>query len=508
MTKRILTWSALCDMAIHVHKTRPQDYKDLLTGGTDRFLPGYYTQVVHDRCFRIFRGPDASGPWMMEIYGVFSDKGYFTKICHSLTPTSYRKRFWDKYMPVSFPNGLPLRGASEQCLFHAASGARQYGTVSFSRYRNESASFSVSCEHKKYMLLNDTTGKIVHIGDIRHGAPNEGDAIEVYRYDQSDPELRRAFPWYRQAIVSDTVRGVPDGAVTSRDEWLKSIWRACEAGLMDKYKCLPLAARMWNAAYRFCQENKERHARMISYPLEALPTGKVPGYGARCVLEWKNVQFTVVNDEREEIPMTASDAVYYRLPQLDIVWEGERDYDTLRNSPGIINSTKMDPRFIKMILPPHGNALLYDKPHYAGPYCRTASSRSRMSGEHVHDKAGDVHPVHADDRLVVQFLERAYHSVSAFDPAKLDKVEATYCRSRLYNQNESWAESEEKGVPFAKWRDYEGCVLVKSNFDEAQGGKDGPWENYSNGNSGMPATPESAVSMVEEAALIDSLPLS
>jgi hypothetical protein len=507
MDKQILTWTNLCNMAARVAKHRPDDYKALVTGGTDRFLPGYYTHVAHDRSFRIFRGAEQSGPIMVEISGVYSDKGYFTKIKHSLTPTAYRKRFWDRYMPVSFPNGLPLRGASEQCLFHAASGGRQQGAVTFSQRRKEVATFTVHCEAQGWLLVNDTTGRLVHIHDCRCGAPSAGEAIEVYAYDLQDRDTWRNFPWYRQATLSDSLRGVPDGAVTSRGEWLKSIWRACEAGLMDKYKCLPLAARMWNAAYRFCQANADKQARMVSYPIEALATGKVPTHGVRCLLEWKNTRFVTVDGEQEGIPLNATDAVHYRLPQLDIWWEGEWNEDAACNNPVTVGSTRMDPRFVTMVLPPHGNPLLYDKPHYAAPHCRTAPSQARMNGEHVH-RSDAVVTVLSEDRLVVQFLERAYHSLTIYEPSQLDHVEGPYICNRMYNRNTCWAESDTKNHPHAKWRDHEARVMVKSNFDEARHGKDGPWATYTQTHSGMPATPESAVSMVEEAALIDSLPLS
>lgn len=507
MEKNILTWTNLCNMAARCAKTRPDDFRELVQTGTDRFLPGYWTTVVHDREFRIHRSGGNSSPQMMSIYGFFSDEGYFTKFLHKLTPTSYRKRFWDRHMPVSFPTGLPLRGTSAPCTYHNPSGDTQSGKVSFSKWRNEVAAFSVACENRGRMIFNDTTGKLVNIHDSRLIAPDAGPVIEVYPYTQGDPESVRNFPWYRQATLSDTLRGVQHGAVTSRDEWLKSIWRACEAGLMDKYKCLPLAARMWNAAYRLCHANSSKHARMIAYPIEALPTGKNSTYGIRSVLEWQNPRLVELDGQQEGIPMNASNAVHYRLPQLEIHWEGERDYDTARNNPAIIMSTRMDPRYVSMTLPPHGNGLLYDKPHYGSPHCRTAPSQSRMNGEQV-VRNNDAVSVLSDDRLIVQFLERAYHSLPIFDPAKLNEVEGIHVRSRMYNTNHSWAEVEAGGTPYAKWRDYQDCVYVKSNFDESHSGKDGVWSEYTQGSAGMPATPESAVSMVEEAALIDSLPLS
>lgn len=509
MDKQILTWTNLCGMAARVAKHRPDDYSALVSTGTDRFLPGYYTQMIHDRVFRIFRSADGQGPLMMEIHGVFSDTGYFTKIKHNLTPTGYRKRFWDRHMPVSFPNGLPIRGASAPCVYHSVSGKKQYGgTVKFNKYRNEPGIFDVNCEVKNWFLINDTTGKLAHIHPSFNAAPSAGDAIELYPYDPQDRQTCRDFPWYRPATLADTLRGVQHGAVTSRDEWLKSIWRACEAGLMDKYKCLPLAARMWNAAYRFCQANKDKHAKMNAFPISLLSSSKAPRYGKACVLEYRNPRFVVVDGEQEAIPVNSQDSVQYRLPQLDIWWEGERDSDMGRNNPILIGSTRMDQRFVKMVLPPHGNPLLYEKPHYAAPYCRTAVSQSRMTGECAVASNGDPANVLSDNRLMVQFLERAYHGAPIYEPSRLGLVEGVHCRSRLYNQNTSWSAFDESKTPFAKWRDYEGCVLVQSNFDEAQHGKDGPWAEYTQSQSGMPATPESAVSMVEEAALIDSLPLS
>lgn len=515
MDKKILTWTVLCDMAKHIAKTRPSDYQELVTVGSDRFIPGHFTQVVHDRMFRILRTASGSGPAMMEIYGVVSDVGYFTRIKHALTPSSYRKRFWDRHMPVSFPNGLPLRGNRTACTFHSASGAKQPGEVRFSNYRNEAARFSVSCESLGGMLFNDTTGKVVHISEVSQEAPAPGDAIEVYQYDCDNRDTWRNFPWYRRATLSDTLCGVADGAVESRDTWLRSIWSACEAGLMDKYKCLPLAARMWNAAYRFCQNNKERRARMIAYPIEELTNDQRPRNGMDAVLAWTDPDLVVVNGEQEGIPRVLSMVSRYRMPQLEVHWEGDKDLSVCtRSNPAAVTSTRMEPRFVCMVLPPHGNPLLYDKPHYGSPYSRTARARSRMNGEHVYDTLdanGNPVSVSSNDTLAVQFLERAYHGFLALDPSKLGSVTNVHTRNRMYNQNVSWESSdkEEGGNPFAKWRDYEGCVLVRSNFDEApSSGKDGPWAEFTMGHCGMPSSPESAMSMVEEASLIDSLPLS
>jgi hypothetical protein len=512
--KKILTWTVLCDMAKHIAKTRPIDYQNLVTVGSDRFIHGHYAQVLNDRVFRIYRTASGSGPMMVDIHGVLSDVGYFTRIRHYLTPSAYRKRFWDRYMPISFPNGLPLRGSRAACTIHSSSGATQAGEIRFSSYRNEAARFSVSCEALGYMLFNDTTGKMVYIGERSNGPPPpQGDAIEVYQYDPADRDTWRNFPWYRQATVSDTLRGVADGAVESRDTWLRSIWTACEAGLMDKYKCLPLAARMWNAAYRFCQNNKDRRARMIAYPIEELAHDRRPRHGSGAVLAWTGSDAVVVNGEQEGIPNALLLVSRYRVPQLEVHWEGDNDLSVCtRSNPAVVSATRMDPRFVCMVLPPHGNPLLYDKPHYASPFSRTQSARNRMNGEYAYDTLdGNPALVSNSDALTVQFLERAYHGLLALDPSKLGSVTSVHTRNRMYNQNVSWesADKGEGGNPFAKWRDYEGCVLVRSNFDEApSNGKDGPWTEFTAGHCGMPATPESAMSMVEEASLIDSLPLS
>lgn len=508
MDKKILTWTTLCDMVKHISKSRPDDYQELVIGGTDRLIPGHYVRLSYDRVFTIHRGPDKSSPALVEVHGIRSEAGYFTKIKHELTPTSYRKRFWDRYMPVSFPDGLPLRGHNAKCVFHSTDGHTQEGSVKLRAYRGEPARFSANCESNNYLMVNDTTGKVVHIGPKQYANPEPGSAVEVYLWDMDDERAgNHSFPYYRFATVFDTCNGIPQGAVTSRDEWLKSIWRACEVGLMDKYQCLPLAARMWNAGYRFCQDNKDKQPRMIAYPIEALAHGKRQSYGCRAVLAYSNPRITVVNGEQEPVPINSHDACFYRLPQLDIRWEGERESGYTRHNPAVMGSTMTDPRFINMVLPPHGNPLLYQKPHYAAPHCRTAHAQSRMNGENIPSPNGNGISVLSEDRLVVQFLERAYHGIRAIDPSKLGDMGPVYSRNRMYNANVSCEEAGDE-QPYAKWEDFKDCVLVQSNFDEAVRGQDGPWAEHTQESFGMPATPESAIRMVEEAALIDSLPLS
>ncbi len=507
MDKKILTWTTLCEMACSLSRRSPGDYRDLVTGGTDKFIPGHYVRVLYGREFQIFRGPSSASNTMMSITGVYSDTGYFTKFRHKITPTSYKKRFWDRYMPVSFVSGLPLRGATASCWFHSTSGDKQNGTLKFREWRGESGHFSVHPESPQYLMVNDTTGKVVHICEKGRVAPDAGPAVEVYQYSPEECNGGdRAFPWYRIATLHDTCQGVPDGATASRDEWLRSIWKACEAGLMDKYKCLPLAARMWNSAYKFCHANKHRHARLVAYPLLPSESDNKTVHGCKVVLGWKNANTAVVNGENEAYPLNLVNVPSYRLPQLEVRWEGERDYDTPRNSPTNVVTTKQDPRFITMALPPHGNPLLYDRPHWAAPHVRTAKAVSRMNGEHINVGDKDV-SVTSKEEYIVRFLERAYHGARIWDPSRLGDVTGHHSRSRYYNANETW-ESAGDSVVDAKWRDYPDCVIVKSNFDESPTGKDGPWCEYTGGDIGLPATPESAVAMVEEASLLDSLPLS
>lgn len=523
MDKKIMTWTWLCEQVQRVAKQRPEDYTALTNGGTGRFIPGHFVALEGGGLFRFYRSAeDDNGPEMATVRGVYTDRGIFTHIYINLTPTSYRKKFWDRHMPVSFPDGVPKRGASHRCVYHSADGSTYGGIVSMSTHRNDPAQFSVNSGNRGQMLLEDEGGRLVHFygkGKKLRRSMSDDDSVPItaitqYEYERGDRSTWRNFPAWRYTSVDDTLGRQPNGS-SNRDEWLRSIYQAAEAGLLDKHTCLPLAARMWNAAYQFCHNHKDKRAWFTAYKMEPIERQNHHAFRQPCpVLRWKDAHSVVVHGQQELIPLAGSDIERWKMPEIRISYEGG-EWGNLDwpSCPTQFAQTLRDPRFISMLLPPHGNPLLYDKPYYAAPWCRTQPSKAGMRGEHIH-RGSEQLPVSGDDSRVVQFLERAYHSLPLFDPSKADMFMGSsptpgvraIRMSRMYSANKTW---EEHDSPLCSWRDYPDAVHVSSNFDEEMQGEDGPWEQITAvGPMGFPATPESATAMVEEAALIDSLPLS
>jgi hypothetical protein len=169
----------------------------------------------------------------------------------------------------------------------------------------------------------------------------------------------------------------------------------------------------------------------------------------------------------------------------------------------------MQPRHITMTLPPHGSPLMEEKPHYASVDARTQPCKSRLNGEHV-ILDGKTMVVRNDASLMVRYVERAYHGLTIVDAERFADSHHRYLGwHRHYNANRTWAQHDESGDAYClKWRDYPDAVHVTSDFDEQPRGPDGPWSSITSGDIGFPGSPESAVGMVEEQILLDSMPLS
>jgi hypothetical protein len=518
MEKTILTWTYLCNRAKYLAEHNHAEYINLTSSsGTDRMISGHHVSMIWGgKKFIVRKTTDQASPVLLEVTGIVTDDGqYYTKMHAPLTPTRYRKRFWDKHMPVSFPAGLPKRGAGRSvAVFHSTKGSTFTGFVELPIYRNHPADFTVKCDMRGTILIEDESGKLVHINGERSnrqiGDPltESNDAVRVFEIYRHDNSTWKNFPGFRPTDLQETAE-IYEGSCKTRDEWLKSILVGADGGLMDRNICLPLAARMWNSAYLFCQENKELRPTFHAYPLEKC-TARVEDRVGRLpmVLHWKDPQTIVVNGENETAPSLSTDVVLYYAPMIEVQFEGAEDGNKYHH-PTISHNTRIPRRSITMTLPPHGNPLLYGKEHHAHPYTRTYVAKSAMRGEYYwgteNDKPQSVaaYDSHAG---VASLLERAYHAIPIWNPDIHNIGMPLTHHQRRYHVPAVWS-FDTKGC-YAKWEDHPDAVHVRTDFDYNPHGDDGPWLSATSGSVGFPCTPESAVAVMSESLLLDSLPLS
>lgn len=524
--KKILTWTRCCERAEFLRKHQPDAYKALMDDGTDRFLPGFHVSCENGLTFVVWRG-HSRGFKSVEISGRLDESGvYWTVYRHNLTPTSYRKSFWDRHMPVSFPTGLPKRGAQGGAIYHAADGKTELGWVELSEHRGSSAKFSVQCD-PGYLLVNDSTGKLVNMRSKPHaetiaasGRPlhcSTTDVVEYIEFHVHNEDTYFNFPFSRVVSLEETL-GIYPGCVDTRTVWMKSILDHCAAGLMDKYKVLPLAARMWNAAYRFCQEHREKGARFIAYPMKQAPNNSESSTrGEPVPLRFSGGDMVDANGIQELVPNLSREVAQYHMPRIVIYFAGGRNRPRFTHPTRCPNSLQ-SPRNITMTLPPHGNDLLYPKDHYAALNGKAFTCRAEMRGQRDW-----TNPDHSTNMVtqsgasVVKCLRRAYHCLPIVKPGVEDWGYLHQCGVGRWGAGvRSWAESQAASDASAdRWDEREDCVHVTSDFDEpvianafSRDREPGIWSVACGQGVGFAATPESAVNMVTESSLIDSLPLS
>ena len=511
MDKKILSWTALCQMAHAVYKTRQQDFVDLCGKGTDRLVPGHWVSFGSGyTCFDIRRSSSPESRCILSVFGLQTKSGVLTKFSPKLTPTLYSKRFWTRYMPVSFPAGLPKRGQGSQvAVYHGPNGKTCGGSVGFTPRAGQTARFSVGSQPATGLLLfNDATGKLVHVGDS--DANLDPEVLEHIRWTTYDEGTWSSFPDWRPATLSETA-GLYPGACETRQEWLKSIYEAAREGLLDLEQCLPLAARMWNAAYRFCQSHADIRPVFHAYPIQK--PGGVSIFDVRrisSVLKWGDTTPRGMPDGSVELlPVRAEDVSRYDLPCIVISFEA-LERQRVRHC-NVLRASLMDRRHITMTLPPLGNHLLYDKPHYGTPDSRSQPCVSRLSGEYIYANS-KPHRVKDDPSLEVRMIERAYHTLPILNPERAAALSGNLQvgSSRSFTQNRTWQDHDaDETAACLKWRDYPDGVHVMSDWDEKPGNDpDGPWAMLTGEQAGFVATPEAATGAVDEALLLASMPLS
>lgn len=277
---------------------------------------------------------------------------------------------------------------------------------------------------------------------------------------------------------------------------------------MDREIVLPLAARMWNAAYRFCQEHKDKRAFFYAMPMRPVDRAK-----ERWDLFDSNpTPILRLHDSKallggESIALRPTDAERWHLPSIVIRFFGERKQED-STSPAHYEPPILGVRRIAMTLPPFGNPLMEEKPEYAQPGGRTFECYKEMVRDTTKD-SGKVRRFESDADII-RYTERAYHRLVIVDPDKVSKRDAWLLRDvrrRFWSDNQLWSEPKD-GI--LKWSEHPGCVHVTSDFDEpclrTPGG--GPFCAATGGDVGFPMTPEAAVGVMQEQWLLDSLPLS
>lgn len=526
MTKNkrtIMTWTWCCNRAKYMRQHSKADFNDLCSRGTDRFIPGHWVSLDGNN-FRVHRSATNGSRRSVDVGGRISADGrLWTVIKTYLTPTTYKKSFWDKYMPVTFPTGLPKRGQSAGCLFHSVDGKTQPGYVEFTNHRGETARLSIRAA-PGWLAIEDATGKLVHIDKSSlaavKGRPTQStDVVEYIEFSQQDESTYFTFPATRPVSFQE-FSGQHEYACETRTQWLKSIAEACNAGLMDLHKVLPLAARMWNAAYQFCRDNSAKRAYFLAYPLAPKKQG-VDGRGSQgeypwAVLRWNGGQWLDLNGKKELAPLNLDYVEQYYLPHIVIKFEsGERPNTVYRHLINVPCSLR-DPSHITMTLPPHGNPLLHAQDHYGALDGRVYPAMSRMRGERDWSNQDvNTNSVTHNPESIVRHLERAYHALPIVKPS--DDADWRYMHNcglhgRWGNANKTWAASQADGGRAERWQDHEDCVHVRTDFDDKEGNgiynPRGVMAAMDLQGVGFAATPESAVGMVEESVLIDSLPLS
>jgi hypothetical protein len=358
MAKTVLTYSWLVRKAMAMFRKDKDEYIHMVQGaGTDKMLRGVrvkwegYNSTIYQG-FSL-RDP-ASGRKHATLYCNYRDGKAYTFYEMNFTTTGYRKRFVDKYMPITLPEGVRSRhntaGRYTPCIIHHADGS----VHSQARWQGGGRNRAGSVENTALVICDDT-GKFVD------------DRIMVAERNLCGPyeEARRVFGWF-------------DAASRNRTEWLESI-KAMPEGTCDHKKMLAVAARAYLAAHKMV--SKYPHLRMALFPAVKWDEGS---------LDFRIARFRF-GDEHTTGVVVARDAAnnptLFFMPAVLVYWI----------EPGLTENNVVR---LSMTIPPHGNPLMDPT---GGPALSSKTVRESRDGKRSWDRVP-----------IPGALERPYNALRAW----------------------------------------------------------------------------------------------
>ena len=444
--KKIATASWLAKKAMSLMKRDPEEYERLITGGSEKVLSGTVVKLdcnSHNSTPSYFAIRVKGKEEYCRVFSVRHKEKLYSFYSFHFTATQYRKRLTDKYLPITLPEGVKCRtyvnSPVTKCLYHNADGSLAMTGVWKGGGRGRPG---VPSSH---VVLNDETGAFVDDRELVH-------KVIAGCMNQS---VQANYQFFHAASKK-------------RSEWLRSF--ECMTGMCDMKKVLKIAAETYRMASRMCERHKGLSltlfpaAMVDKFKVESrLQSVRVSGMGGR--------QTVLARDENHNPTLCY-------LPEVVLSWD-ERFVTSEYGSAwgGIV-----------MQIVPHGNALL-DPIGYGSQLSRHYRT------------LGDVprgEPLRAvTDKSVL--LERAYHSLEAYDPATPIENRGglhRYWGWAAYGEKHVYSEDENKIVLWPKHRDKVRVIGFGTGFDQLFEQEDPVAE-----------TPENISLLLEEKLLMGSLPL-
>jgi hypothetical protein len=445
MTKTVLTYSWLARKAMAMHRKDKAEYEKLVAGGSIRLVRGldidWNMSHSSHQSFTLRVG----GRRYCTIYGILRDGKVYSRYELRVSPTTYKKRITDKYLPLTLPEGFRsrqnVRGPSTPCLLHNADGSVAVTTKWTSGRRGRTGEIDSGDE----LVICDTTGKFC--GDSK--------TVDDLRLDQYYEDNRPMLGWFHSAA-------------RNRTEWINSI-KAIPEGMCDHVLMGKVAAKAYLTASRMVE--KYPHLRLVLFP--AIPSKKD-------VSSLHDYRHGDENTPRTVMRWTergpSGTAELYFLPEVYLYWEdGETD-----------ESGRVAWKGLSMTIPPHGNPLL-------DPTDRAALSgyTRRIPKRHGWDDAKQEMP---------------YHSLLAWKPGstRWKTVRGGFDKNNVGetfdpNFTNTFGEQDKELV---LWHQHPDMVLVKTECPQRDDCEMPLPVGYD-----FAMKPEDVAMRFEEKLLLDSLPL-
>lgn len=445
MSKTVLTYSWLMKKAMAMFKKDPNDYRELMDGGTTKMLRGLRVVMDGAWCtapsFTLYHPVEAKRYATLHCQHI-GGKFYTSYVIHFST-TEYRKRITDKYLPITLPEGVRSRsnkaGSETPCIIHNADGSVACTTV----FRGGRVRRPGECA--KRLVICDDTGK--YAGD--------DEALGGILLGYTNCNARTVFGWF-------------PGASRNRTEWLDSI-KAIPDGMCDHQKMLTVAAKAYLAVAKMVQ--KYPHLRMAMFP--AAPASNE---------SWQ--EHRVSTDVTRRTVMARSpdgEPTLYNLPEVVLYWvEADCHWQS--------HPKAATPR-LSITIPPHGNPLL-DPTGKAATGSRTARDKAQARRRF-------------DEMPLPLGYEQAYHSLICWKPGVNESgTPGKSHRVIKFDERGDWSEQEEN---LTVWTKHENKVLMEFQCDELTEDEVGncPFPM----DTPVAIKPEDIALRFEEKFLMESLPL-
>lgn len=464
ITKKIPTYSWLLKKAMSILKKDPAEYLKLVDSeGSTQVLKGFNVFFAmnahsqHDRGFYLRTPTKAGRAGTYATVHCNTRKGKRYSVWgFSFTTTGYRKRLTDKYLPITLPEGVKSyfndKGHSTKCIYHNGDGSVAFeGTYAGGR-RNRPGDTS------EYVVMNDETGMLLSY--------DEAEKLDVIRRDED----------------TQMTTGFFAAASTKRSEWLGSIKRLSDAGLIDARKMLAVAAKAYLVASRFC----ERYPKV---KLALFPAANA-GYTAelKMVRPWDQADRLQAYRYRSEFSGAyvlgrneSHNADLWHLPEVLMYWK----------EPTFHGSGRPDWSYISMIIPPHGNDLLRPAADRVAPLARFYRQPNQIPFRDIPNGMSQY-----------DCLECAYHQLFALHddtPSEHMRMPSKYWETVMTGTKHQYYAEEQRLVNWPRHTDKVHMRYTTDMYDDRKM----PFKEH----VPLAIKPEDVIAALEERFLLESLPV-